>query len=85
MKTCNILIQKIEAPTPDAMGLSVQTEIEGCSFLERLVLVHALAEALELNSDDIMMVAICNSIGLFKGDSTTVDLSRLKEHMKNES
>ena len=85
MKTCNILIQKIDAPNPNSIGLSIQTDITGCNFVERLVIVHTLAEALELNSDDIMMIAICNSLGLFNGDSTKIDLSQLKEHMKNES
>ena len=84
MKKCKILVQSVEMLEEKSVGITVQAECTDCKTMDRLMILHAVAKAIDLDSDDVMLVALGMVSGAFDSIETVVDLNKAKEQSKDE-
>lgn len=72
MKSCKITIEQIPTEKEDTSGLSVAIKAEGISGLDKCLLLHALAQSLDMDSADIMLYYLSEMGGVFDHSTESV-------------
>ena len=72
MKNCKIVIEQIAMDKEDTNGLSVAVKGEEVSGLDKCLLLHALAQSLDMDSADIMLYCLSEMGGVFDNATESV-------------
>ena len=72
----------------DDKGTHLSVDVQGSGIADKLFVVHALSKALELDSDDYVVLAMAEAEGVLDGKgkpmAITIDTDELIKQLKEE-